>query len=344
MTDQAVAVIAGRHLAASLPSMSETLRKWIEERVSFPAGTLRRPQSDAVSTEKQITELSAEYARYEQAGIAFNVLQGFVLAQAAAMGEGSLRRVVEDNDISLASASRNRDLYDLFDQLGDLKLVVKAEALGLARIRELKPYFGIDGIRQLIEGRALDGMQYALAQKLTSREITLWVRERKAEALAKRIAQDSRDKPLPESATGVEPRALIVARDDLIGNLLRARAEIELAMQELELLSGDLPEPARSDLLHFVATECKAVGGLTLHLHTACVRATDRNVNAPLGELESLSGKLLDERSTFAAHAAAFELAQRASARQQRFGWKGRPPASLESVMTHARKADGQEG
>lgn len=90
--------------AAAMPSMNEALRKWIDLRTSIRAGKFAELDVARVSDNEKVSELSAEYGRLEQAGIAFSVLQGFVLAQAAALGEKPLLRVIQENDVPRAIA------------------------------------------------------------------------------------------------------------------------------------------------------------------------------------------------------------------------------------------------
>lgn len=326
------------------PNMSETLKQWIAERVSFPAGTVHKPHSDAVSDDEKLSRLSAEYARYEQAGIAFSVLQGFVLAQASAMGERSLRRIVEENDVSLASASRNRDLYELFNELGDLKLVAKAEALGPARIRELKPYFGIEGIRQLIEGKALDGMQYTLAVKLPSREITLWVRQRKTERARQSLDDAAANgETVPDyTPTPDDPHWLRLVREQSVTLAWRIRAEVAVLSQLCDHLATVKPQTQqraqRAETAQVLGRELREIDGDVCALHDALKMAFGVALDTPRAESRAIVAlKATREKLTAAI---ADETGRRAGESLRRSGMRGRPPASLDAAIESALKAD----
>lgn len=330
----------------AMPSMNQALREWIEDRVRSRAGTVLSQDLTRLSDPEKVDRLSKEYAYLEQAGTAFNVLQGFVLARASAYGEASLRKVVEDNDVSLASASRNRDMYELFNQLGDLKLVAKAEALGPARIRELKPYFGIDGIRQLIEGKALDGMQYTTAVKLPSREITLWVRQRKTERARQSIEESEAN---GETISYVahepdDPHWLRLVREQSVLLAWRIRAEVATLQTLCDHLATLRPQSEqrvqRAETASVVVHEVNEIGADLRALHDAlrvAFAATldiARDDSRPMVALKAMREKLNAR--------VADETGRRAGESLRRGGMRGRPPASLDAAITSALKADGK--
>lgn len=343
----AVVPMVGTHLdvdATAMPSMNEALRGWIEDRVRSRAGTVLSQDLTRLSDPEKVDRLSKEYAYLEQAGTAFNVLQGFVLAQAAAYGETSLRKVVEDNDVSLASASRNRDMYELFNQLGDLKLVSKAEALGPARIRELKPYFGIEGIRQLIEGKALDGMQYTLAVKLPSREITLWVRQRKTERARQSLDDAAANgETVPDyTPTPDDPHWLRLVREQSVTLAWRIRAEVAVLSQLCDHLATLKPQAQqraqRAETAQVLGRELREIDGDVCALHDALKMAFGAALDTPRAESRAIVAlKTTREKLTAAI---ADETGRRAGGSLRRSGMRGRPPASLDAAIESALKAD----
>lgn len=332
------------HAMAPMPSMNEALREWIDQRIDPRAGTLVQQELARVSDDEKVERLSKEYAYLDQAGTAFSVLQGFVLAQAAALGEKSFRRVIAENDVSRAAAFRNRDLYRLFNELGDLKLVAKAEALGPARIRELKPYFGIDGIRKLIEGQSLDGMQYTLAVKLPSREITLWVRQRRTDKARQSIEEaEASGEAVPDYAlTPEDPHWLRLVREQAITLAWRIRAEVAVLQTWCDRLATLRPaaeqRASRAETATAVAHEVDAIGGDLNALHDALRVAFATALDAPRADSRALVA-LKALRDKLNAGVAA-ESGRRAGESLRRGGMRGRPPASLDAAITSALKAD----
>lgn len=334
--------------AAAAPSMNKALREWIDLRTSIRAGKFAELGVARVSDDEKISELSAEYGRLEQAGIAFSVLQGFVLAQAAALGEKPLLRVIQENDVPRAIAYRNREMYELFNELGDLKLVAKAEALGVARIRELKPYFGIEGIRQLIEGKALDGMQYTLAVKLPSREITLWVRQRKTERARQSLDDAAANgETVPDyTPTPDDPHWLRLVREQSVTLAWRIRAEVAVLAKLCDHLATLKPQAQqrlpRAETAQVVDRELREIGGDLAALHDALGVAFGVALDTPRADSRAIAAlKTAREKLNTAV---ADETGRRAGESLRRSGMRGRPPASLDAAIESALKADDKAG
>lgn len=344
----AVAVLRERATSVQMPSMNETLRKWITDRLESRAGTLLEPQSDAVSDDEKIKRLSAEYGRLQQAGLAFSVLRGFLLEQAAALGEKPLSRIIQENDVSRSVAYRDRDMYRLFNKLGDLKLADKGAQLGLARIYELKPYFGIDGIKQLVQLGDAGGLKYSAVIKLPSREVALWVRNRRTDDARKSLedaAANGEDVPDYTPAPD-DPHWLQLVRDQSVTLAWRVRAEIAV----LSKLCGHLValKPAtqqrsqRAETAQVLVGELDGVVDDVAALQQSLAAAFGAALDTPRADSRAIAA--LKARRGKVNEAIAVETGHRAGECLRRSGMRGRPPASLDAAIESALKADDKAG
>lgn len=330
------------------PSMNETLRQWLDERAVFHVETALKASPAAGSDDSEITALADLYARMQNVGIAADIMQGYVLERARSIGDKTLRGLVARCDISAATAMRKLNVYHLFNKLGDMKLADKAADLGAARIRELMPYFGIDGIRQLIEGKALDGMQYTLAAKLPSREIMLWVRQRKTDKARQNTEEDDANgegapayTPTPD-----DPHWLRLVRDQSVRLAWRIRAEVAVLSKLCEHLTSLKPQAQqrlqRAETAQLVDRELREIGGDLGSLHDALGIAFGAALDAAHAESRAVVALKASREKLNAAVAA--ETGRRAGESLRRNGMRGRPPASLEAAIESALKADDKTG
>lgn len=332
------------NLPAKLPTMSDTLQKWLKERAMAPRGATPKPLSEAIPVDQQVDELIEEYAHLEQGDIAVKVMQGFIILQATALGDESLRKFTERCNVTRTDSQRNIDLCTLFNMLGDLKFIAKAERLGPRRILELKPYFKIDGIKQLIEGATLDGLKYSTVESLPSREIALWVRQRKIDN-AKRDVEEAEANgelvpdytPLPE-----EPHWLRLVREQSVMLAWRIRAELAVLTTLCDRLANAKPmaeqRGPRAETAGVVLRELESIRD---HVDTI-----DGRIQVEFGA--ALETPRPESRAVLALKACretlhseiAKEVGKRAGECVRRTGVLGRPPTTLEAAIDSALKSD----
>lgn len=329
--------------ANSMPSMSLALRKWLEENAVAPRGADAKSLTLKGNKDEVVAELAADYDRCEQAGLAFRVRQGFRLLQIQAIDETSFEQVIRDRSVTRAVAQRDMDLVRLFNALPHLPLLRRAEELGVARIRELKPHFGLDGLRQLIEGEKVDTLTYDAAIKMSKRDIVAWRKARFQAQLELGVAQSGVEVPDVEH-TPVKPRALEAATDELLGAVSRAWHEVERAKRVVRDLlppGTDEWQAARTELAHAAHLVIRGIADQTGALDDLLVKRFGVTVTRPHeGEYHTLAPSRLLEINNLTEEQADADTNARAKQRHARLKWRGAPPKTLDAVIANARNGD----
>lgn len=336
MTDKhqggALAVVGD---AGDAPTLSAALGRWLEKETSA------RPE---ISPLGQVADWWADYDQSGQGEMAFRVRRGFRLNQIRAASDRDFVEGLKRRDTSVTVAYELMDTYKLFVAFPSLVLMDRAATLGFARIRELKPHLGIDGIRALIEGKEVDTLTYDAAVAMTKREIVAWRKARFTALLEHEQAQRPVDVP-DFSAEKIKPRALEVATDELLGASHRAQLELDRAKAVVTALLPpglDSWKPDRVELAHATRLVLHAIieqaQALDADLHTRFGAASvaplagEEYHTLPFSRIVA-SGKLVEQQ-------AELNTLQRAVGRQKRLKWRGAPPKTLEAVIAQALNAD----
>lgn len=316
------------------PSMSHALEKWLEREVSTRV---------EISFGSQVSDWWKDFESCGSVEMAARVRRGFRLAQIRATSERDFGDGLKQRDITQATAYQLIDCYQLFVAFPRLDLLDKAAALGFARIRELKPHFGIDGLRALIEGKEVDTLTYDAAVGMSKRDIVVWRKSRMLAQLELGVAQSGVEVPEVKHAP-VKPRALEAATDELLGAVSRAWHEIERAKRVVEQLlppGTDEWQPARTELAHAAHLVIRGIADQTGALDDLLVKRFGVTVTRPReGEYRTLAASLLVAINNATEAQADADTNARAKQRHARLKWRGAPPKTLDAVIANARNGD----
>lgn len=322
------------------PTLSSALSRWLEQQGFSPRGESGESVTYVVNKVKDLAQI---FDRANEAELAAQVVKGYCVACIQAIGPDDLKGFVRERDMQLTVAYRYLDLYRLFVELPDLKLIERAAALGISHIRELKPHLGIDGIRALIEGQKVDTLTYDVAVKMTNREIVAWRKARFQAQLELSIAQSGVEVPEVKPAP-VKPRALEAATDELLGAVSRAWHEVNRAKRVVEQLlppGTDEWQPARTELAHAAHLMIRGIADETGALDDLLVKRFGVTVTRPReGEYRTLAASLLVAINNATETQADADTNARAKQRHARLKWRGAPPKTLDAVIANARNGD----
>jgi hypothetical protein len=312
---------------SSSPSLSAALQKWLESQNLSPLG------GQLSVGGKKVSNLWQLFDYCNQIEMAGRVLQGYYLAQIKSTSEDSFAAGLRKREIAHSIAYRLVENYALFNSLPDLGLLGRAARLGSARLRELKPEMGLDGIRALVQGKRVQGLIYDDACAMTKHEIIDW-RKRLAVARAQRQMNELKAagkwRALPDPAPE-EPSAATTVREEGIAIGWRMRAEIGLLqvafakIPSLDATHPDEPWFRAAALmldagLRSVLDDAEALQSALIKRFGASVMNGDA---APTRhDARTASRRKLWVEEVYAA------AAERIRERHQRCGWRGRPATS----------------
>lgn len=320
-----------------LPTLSSALERWLEREISTRVDV------------SGVGDSAAWWSDFDNCGqleMAARVRRGFRLTQILAASERDFQDGLKQRDINLAGAYQLIDCYKLFVAFPRLEQLDRAAALGFSRIRELKPHLGIDGIRQLVEGKEVDTLGYDQAVGMTKREIITWRKQRDKLALDQAAGPErTREADAAAAAMRHEPRDLTVARSELLANVTRAREELERGRRIAAALlphENDAWEAERLELAHQTRKMLRAVDEEVAALDTLLGERFGAASVAPMtGEYQTLDPALVRAADDMAASQANASLLERAKHRARVMKWRGAPPKDVDAVITHAQKNDG---
>lgn len=312
---------------STAPSLSEALQEWIEsQNLSTQGGQFSVGR-------KKVLDLWQLFDYCNQVEMAGRVLQGYYLAQIKSTSDDSFEAGLREREIAHSTAYRLIEHYALFNSLPDLGLLGRAATLGTARLRELKPELGLDGIRALVQGESVRGLIYADACAMTKREIIDWRKRRAMERTQRQINElkaAGKWRALPDPAPE-EPAAATTVREEGTAIGWRMRAEIGLlqaTFAKIPSLKANHPDEPwfRAAALMLDAGVLSVLADADA-LHSALIERFGVSVTngdaAPTrhdAQTASLRKLWVEE-----VHAAA---AERIRERHQRCGWRGRPATS----------------
>lgn len=322
------------------PTMSETLKQWLATQgVSTLGGSEDSHQNIELDAE-EIHDLWKLCDYFDQVEMAARVAQGYCLARIRASSDRDFTDGLKQRDIQISSAYQLIDTYKLFVTFPNLALMDRAAALGFARIRELKPHFGIDGIRALIEGEKVDTLTYDAAVKMSKRDIVAWRKERFQAQLELSVQQTGVEVPDVEHAP-VKPRELETATDELLGAVSRAWHELERAKRVVRDLlppGTDEWQHARTELAHAAHLVVRGAVDQAQALDDLLVQRFGVTVTRPQdGEYRTLAPSRLVEINNLTEAQAETDTNARAKQRHARLKWRGAPPKTLDAVIANAR-------
>jgi hypothetical protein len=322
------------------PSMSETLKQWLASQGVSTLGGNESSRQNIQLNADEIHDLWKLCDYFDQVEMAARVAQGYCLARIRASSERDFVEGLKQRDIAISSAYQLIDCYQLFVAFPRLDLLDKAAALGFARIRELKPHFGLDGLRKLIEGEKVDTLTYDAAVKMSKRDIVAWRKARFQAQLELSVQQTGVEVPEVEHAP-VKPRALETATDELLGAVSRAWHELERAKRVVRDLlppGTDEWQHARTELAHAAHVVIRGAVDQANALDDLLVQRFGVTVTRPhAGEYNTLAPSRLVEINNLAAAQADADTNARAKQRHARLKWRGAPPKTLNAVIANAR-------
>ncbi len=315
-----------KDISLDAPSLREALREWLEsQKLSPPGGQLRVSGGGFPN----LWQLFDYCNQVEMAG---RVLQGYYLAQIKSTAADSFEAGLRAREITHATAYRLVENYVLFNSLPNLSLLGRASQLGSARLRELKPELGLDGIHALVQGDSVQGLTYEDACKMSKRDIIAWHKERRRHRLQRRIAQDRAAGLMgpdmgPTSALAAkEPQEVVTAREEALAITWRIRAELALLQQAFAPLA---PAPGTElGSAHFGAA-CLMARGLSdvmseaAALHAAITQRFGDAVTRADGVVGTDAQAQAMRKIWIAEVEAA--AAERIRERHHLNGWRGRP-------------------
>lgn len=334
MTDQAQRGALAPVGQAQTPAMSVALEKWLEREVSTRVD---------ISVGSQVSDWWADFEACGSVEMAARVRRGFRLAQIRATSERDFQEGLKERDIQLSSAYQLIDCYRLFVAFPNLKLLDRAAALGFARIRELKPQLGIEGLRALVEGNEVDTLTYDAAVAMSNREIVAWRKARFQAQLELAVAQTGVEVP-DVTRVPVKPAALETATDELMGAVSRAWHELDRAKRVVRDLLPPGPDEwqnARTELAHAAHLVLRGSVDMANELDDLLVKRFGVTVTRPNeGEYHTLPPSLLAAINNLTEVQAEADTNARAKQRHARLKWRGAPPKTLDAVIANARNRD----
>ncbi|HET7300088.1 MAG TPA: hypothetical protein VFJ01_05490 [Oleiagrimonas sp.] len=320
------------------PTMSDALEKWLQDRQMFPQGNSGESTSYDVGN---VDELARIFDQCDQVEIAAQVMKGYCLANIRAMSPEGLRQILRDRDIALSVGARYIDLFELFSELPRLELLPRAAELGIARIRELKPRLGIEGIRQLVEGKQVDTLGYDQAIGMTKREIIAWRKQRDKLALDQEAGPErTREADAEAAALKNEPLPLGTARDELFGNVVRARMELERARKVTDQLLHHINDDWEQNRLETVHAARKIIAAVAEEAEGLDVLLAQRfgalSSQAMTDKYHTLPHSLLQANAAYTSAECDASLLARAKRRADTYKLRGAPPKNVDAVIAKA--------
>ncbi len=327
---------------AGVPSMSATLQMWL---IKQPGPTARGHGNTHKNQALKIRENSDYWwglvDQGVQAALAGHVVVGYALEYLRAQSEDDFESGILRRDIPHSVAYREIDIYRIFNVLPDLALLDKGAVLGGARIRELIPEIGCDGIGTLVKTGAAEGITYERACGMSTRDIIAWRKEQRRHRIRLRMAQDRAagllgpDMGPAHASAEKEPQEVITAREEALAITWRMRAELALLQQAFVPLA---PAPGTElSSAHFGAA-CLMARGLSdvMSEATALHAAITQRFGEAVTRADGVVGTDAKAQALRTVWIREVEdaAAERIRERHQRHGWRGRPATRRPLVKT----------
>lgn len=189
--------------------------------------------------------------------------------------------------------------------------------------------------------------EFDVVIELPDSDLRTWIKEKTRAGVRRKLnaavaEKGVRQETLDEVAAAItpDPRWLVIARTELLGNVVRARIELERCRQVVDELlqhENDAWEQARADLAHATRKIVAAVSDEATALTDLIATRFGAASAMPMsGTYKTLGDSLLLSTESLCAEQADGDLNQRARLRVAPMKTRGAPPKNLSAVLAQA--------